>query len=417
MPDGKRLLVHEFEGGLSFHDPGTGLEIFSLDKQSKVVSFDVSGDGGTVALSPGFRSASSIRNYRRGVLLSDLGTLPGADLVMNATNSRVLGKVSQRRLTLFGPGGEALRDFAAGPVSALALSPDGGQVVMGTPNGRLQVLDAATGTVLRDWIGHQGRVRSIAFTADGQRMVTASSAEGTFKVWDSDDTPSLVFDDIRLFRKIPQKQQPATHGDKDPSPPPPRTLDSDEASGRRSKIERLVRLFCLAVRPDGRQLAFGGGRFQKQGELYLLDFEAGAQPRPLQGHTGVVLAVAFSPDGQRLVSASAGADVEEDACPKAELFVWDVPTGRRLRELQGLNDAVVAAAFSPDGVTIAAICLDQTLRLWDTTDACRHVFHGDARGCRPDCNSFRIVASLACTATARSNRGTCLSCGNEHLAS
>ena len=174
--------------------------------------------------------------------------------------------------------------------------------------------------------------------------------------------------------------------------------------GEGPKIERLFRLFCLAVRPDGRQLAFGGGRFQKQGELYLLDIEAGARARPLQGHSGAVLAVAFSPDGQRLVSASTGADVEEDACSKAELFVWDVPTGQHLRELQGLNDAVAAAAFSPDGVTIAAICLDQTLRLWDTTDDCRHVFHGDARRAptRLEFVSDDGLVSLHCDGTTQS---------------
>ena len=126
------LLVHEFEGGLEFRDPGTGLEVFSLDRQSKVISFDVSGDGGTVALSRGSQISVFDSGYRHGVLLSELGTLPRADLVMDATSGRVLGKVSQRRLTLFGPGGEALRHFAAGPVSGMALSPDGGQVVMGT---------------------------------------------------------------------------------------------------------------------------------------------------------------------------------------------------------------------------------------------------------------------------------------------
>ncbi|CAG7849907.1 SubName: Full=Uncharacterized protein {ECO:0000313/EMBL:CCA70337.1} [Serendipita indica DSM 11827] len=79
-------------------------------------------------------------------------------------------------------------------------------------------------------------------------------------------------------------------------------------------------------------------------------------PKALRGHQGDVNAVAFSPDGSRIVSGSDDNTIR----------VWDTDTGQSLGEpLQGHEDSVVAVAFSPDGSQIVSGSLDKTLRLWD----------------------------------------------------
>ncbi len=60
--------------------------------------------------------------------------------------------------------------------------------------------------------------------------------------------------------------------------------------------------------------------------------------------TGAPWAVAVSPDGRRVAASG-------DFCVR----VWDVATGRRLRDLGGLEGDVVALAFSPDGRTLASV--------------------------------------------------------------
>jgi WD40 repeat protein/tRNA A-37 threonylcarbamoyl transferase component Bud32 len=74
----------------------------------------------------------------------------------------------------------------------------------------------------------------------------------------------------------------------------------------------------------------------------------------LGGHAGAVTAVAFSPDGTRLVSG--GAD--------RVLRMWHPGTGREVFALGGQRAPVTALVFSPDGSHFAAGSADGSLRVW-----------------------------------------------------
>ncbi|CAG7853492.1 COMPASS-like H3K4 histone methylase component WDR5B {ECO:0000303/PubMed:19567704} Short=AtWDR5B {ECO:0000303/PubMed:19567704} [Serendipita indica DSM 11827] len=110
---------------------------------------------------------------------------------------------------------------------------------------------------------------------------------------------------------------------------------------------------AVAFSPDGMRIVSGSG----DKTIQQWDAETG-QPmgEPLRGHESSVNAVAFSPDGTRIISGSDDKTIRQ----------WDAETGQPVGEpLRGHEGSVNAVAFSPDGTRIVSGSDDKTIRQWD----------------------------------------------------
>jgi WD40 repeat protein len=109
----------------------------------------------------------------------------------------------------------------------------------------------------------------------------------------------------------------------------------------------------VVLSPDEQWAAAG----TEHGEVQIALLLGGETAATVTAHTGQITALAFHPDGRRLVTASVG-----DA--KVRLWDWD---GTALREVITLpaTGPVVAAEFSPNGTKLAVLARDEHApRVW-----------------------------------------------------
>ncbi|KAJ4859826.1 WD domain, g-beta repeat domain-containing protein [Trichoderma breve] len=107
---------------------------------------------------------------------------------------------------------------------------------------------------------------------------------------------------------------------------------------------------AVALSPDGKTITSASN----DRTIRLWDATIGTFRQKLEGHGEWVRAIAFSPDGKMLASASNDHMVR----------LWDVTTGS-FQKLEGHSAWVRAVVFSPDGSTIASASNDRTIRLWN----------------------------------------------------
>jgi hypothetical protein len=141
-------------------------------------------------------------------------------------------------------------------LTGLNFSPDGRQMVSGTPNGRVMLWDAATGKSIWKEHGHPGSyVSQTVFSHDGKRVASVA-VDGSVRVWEAHSGRGVV------------------------------TL-----SGRPLLRE-------LVFSPDGKRLA---GRYI-DGLIQVWDVQTGQEVHSLTIERDRLSLRAFSPDGKRLVS-------------------------------------------------------------------------------------------------------------------
>jgi WD40 repeat protein len=112
-------------------------------------------------------------------------------------------------------------------------------------------------------------------------------------------------------------------------------------------------VLAIAFAPDGRSLALG----RDGPEITVCDLGPGGAEHdskiPIRG----ARALALSPDG-RTLAASSG--------PTGEIILWDMAANRERARLRGHRSTVISLAFSPDGRTLASGPYgDRAIILWD----------------------------------------------------
>ena len=128
-------------------------------------------------------------------------------------------------------------------------------------------------------------------------------------------------------------------------------------SNQRSRESGIVGGFnlgyCVCWSPDGRWLAAGSGRMDPS--VWVWNAQTGQREVHIEMQNGSVFALAWSPDSQRLVAATADGSV----------VILEATTWRHLMTLRGHRGQPTAMGFSFDGSWLASKADDSTVILWN----------------------------------------------------
>jgi WD40 repeat protein len=195
---------------------------------------------------------------------------------------------------------------------SIAVSADGKLAALGEESGKIKIFDVATGQVVKKLEGHTGPVRSVIFSTDGSKLVSAS-ADKTFRVWNLADGQQIA------------------------------------------SVETPAPLNAVALVAEEKQIATGG----EDNIIRLWDVPA-AQPteapkpaKELAGHGAPVTSIAALAGG-KLLSGSRDNTVR----------VWDLTAGNAVQQMNH-GGAVESIAVRADGKRYASVSSNNTAKLWN----------------------------------------------------
>ena len=201
------------------------------------------------------------------------------------------------------------------PAISLAFCPIGKQIASGGNDRTVRVWNVETGEQNHVLRGHRAFVESVAYSADGLR-IASGDRHGNIRIWNSTTG--------QLLKHIPTG----------------------------------ARIRSLEFSSDGRSLLFGGDM-----TIAVCATDVPETPVRFTDHTRPVNAVAVSPGGDYVASASRG--------PENLLRVWAAETGQELWQSKQGN-GILSMDFSPDGKQLVTSGEERTVRIWDATSGTPH---------------------------------------------
>ncbi|HYV38066.1 MAG TPA: WD40 repeat domain-containing protein, partial [Gemmataceae bacterium] len=229
-----------------------------------------------------------------------------------------------------------------GSVTRVAFSPDDKVLLTTCTVEHVGLWDVATGKALHPQIGHTASVISMAISPDDRTVVSTDNG-GALKLWDL--TTGLERQQIKTSRRAAHialgsdgktlavympgtKDELLLH-----------IIDADNGRELKSFAKDLRFINAIALSPDCGTLAVAGSG----DNITLWDVNTGQSKGQLVAKgSGTVYAVAFSPDGKKLLTGQSN---------NKEAWLWDLATLTVIHKLKH-GARVRSVAFTPDGRTV-----------------------------------------------------------------
>lgn len=252
-------------------------------------------------------------------------------------------------------------DESLGPMHGVAISPDGSKVAAATWSGPIVVWEVSAEDRRSLLPGHRYSANCVVYSPSGQDLISSGN-DGRIKVWNA-----------AAAKKRPRLSVNA-----------------------HSEVVETV-----AVSPNGRYVAWGGGIDGRSLGVWVLDLRSKTEVPVAACHRDDVAAVAFSPCSKFVASGSWDNSVKLfDLSSQEErmtltppqnttinsvsfspdgrllaagghggfLDLWRIPEGRLIRSWPAHHEILWCVLFSPTGEYVASCGYEGAVRLWSLNE-------------------------------------------------
>lgn len=354
-PDGRSIFVSTNEG-ISIFDSTTYNLLSTIEVSNKSLSrHSFSSDGSKLCcLKTNGEDKASIIDLKSGRILISIPEESITSMIFSPDDKYVATASWNHTIKLWNVGtGELLREIVVSKnvVSDIAFSPDGNMIASSSWDGIVRLWDVYTGDLIEEYIGHTGRAMSVCFSSDGNRLVS-SSWDNTIRIWDvCENAPSVTkitpsYDNKVYYSADGQKEIVVAWGN------PVKVIDCATKDVILQLPDDSWQVHTADFSPDSKLFVTASQdhsvRIWDASVLKELKrFDLGA----------IVYSAAFSPDG---IHVAAGTDI-----PKRQISILNIQTAK----VETITDApmsVYSVSYSIDGKYLACLIRGGMLIIYDT---------------------------------------------------
>ncbi|KAF9538974.1 hypothetical protein EC957_005980 [Mortierella hygrophila] len=420
--EGVHQLAWSFDGSLLVtltgqDTVGTAVTVYTADTWENVISYP-----GRDSIATSLTSLELAFGQENHVVrLADIQTgRARLDLVGHTSTVTCIAFSPNGKLIVAGSASEEIRIWSTAdgksvhvlsgpsfPVRGLVFSPNSLQFVSCGTAGAPQVWDVRSGEKLLNLVGHTGAVESVVYSKDGLQIATAS-VDKTVRLWDarSGNTSKILSGHHNAVVGVvysPDDKLLASCSSDNTI----RLWNPSNGRARNTLFGHILEVRCIAFSPNDKYIASGGldgtirlwgagsgmidaypdnvaaklvcvdvspngkyivtGNSKGVGQLWLTSTGKQGVKLERNGHSDEITEVAFSPCGQRIVTASMDRTVR----------FWNALTGVAESIVISQSRAITCLSFSPDGTQLITSGHDNIVRTWDAyTGKLVHVLEG-----------------------------------------
>lgn len=257
-----------------------------------------------------------------------VGTADGTLAIFNAGTERPLNRFTSE----------------SGAVTSIAFSANASRIAVGYDTGVVHLRLRSSGQIVIELDDQGAAVNAVAFSADGTR-VAAARDNNSATVWNANSGATIATlnghtGPVNAIAFNPVNADQIVTGSSDNN-----ARLWNAATGQALGVFRPTLLFghnapvnAVAFSPNGTQVVTGSD----DRTVIIWDVATFTAVRTLTGHAEAVLTVGFSPDGGQVVSGGSDRTVR----------VSNVATGSLVRSLQPCRSPISSAAFAPSGTRL-----------------------------------------------------------------